>query len=117
MGSFSGIERAQISAGGIYFLAGTYRVRIREVKSIKSRKNDDLFIVETDIVESNNPERKVGTSCSWVCNLKHDAALGNIKAFVVAAAQCPEEQVTEGEIELIVSNDNPLKDVELRLIV
>ena len=122
MGLFSGIESAKVGAGGVYFLAGLYKVRIVKVTTINSRKKDDLFIVEAKILESDNKDRKVGSSCSWVVNLKQDAALGNIKGFVAAAngidptdEDTVNKEVTEEAVEYVCSDDNPLKDVELNL--
>lgn len=122
MGLFTGIESAKISAGGVYFVEGIYVVEITKVSTLRSRKNDDLFIVETEIVSSTADERKPGTSCSWVVNLKQEPALGNIKAFIAAAngidpadTEKVNEEVTEEAVEFACSEDNPLEGTRLNL--
>jgi hypothetical protein len=122
MSLFRGVEDAQVGGGGIYFLPGLYEVEIEKVFTMRSRKDDDLFIVETKILKSDNPERKVGTSCSWVVNLKQDAALGNIKAFIGAAngiegteKERLNEEITEAVCEFVCGEDNPLAGVRLGL--
>lgn len=122
MGLFTGIEDAKISAGGVYFVEGLYIVEIVKVSTIRSRKNEDLFIVETEIQSSSAPERKVGTTCSWVVNLKQDAALGNIKAFIAAAngidpadTEQVKQEITEEVVEFACSDDNPLAGTKLNL--
>lgn len=122
MGLFTGIEDAKISAGGVYFVEGLYRVEILKVTTLVSRTKENLFIVETEILSSTSSERKVGTSCSWVVNLKQDAALGNIKAFIAAAngidpadAEQVKNEITEEVVEFACSEDNPLAGTELNL--
>lgn len=122
MGLFSGIEEAKVGAGGVYFLEGNYKVEVVKVFAMKSRKKDDLFIVETKILDSDNPKRKAGTSCSWVVNLKQEAALGNIKGFIAAAneidpadADKVNEEVNEEAVEFACSEANPLVGVLLDL--
>jgi len=122
MGMFAGIESARVGGGGIYFLQGIYRVEIVKVFAMKGRKGDDLFIVETKILESDNAERRVGGSCSWVVNLKHEPALGNIKGFIAAANGIDptnkaevDSQVNEEAVEAACHADNPLEGIIIDL--
>ncbi len=122
MGLFAGIGEAEVGGGGVYFLAGIYKVELVKVFAKKSRKGDDLFIVETKILESDNEERAVGSSCSWVVSLKHDAALGNIKGFIAAANGIDpgdkdqvNAEVNEDAVEMACSSDNPLEGTVLPL--
>lgn len=122
MGLFDEIGSAKVNQGGVYFLPGIYRCEIVKVFTLKTRKREDVFIVECEIKESNNEERKPGGRASWVVNLKHDAALGNIKGFVAAANGIDptneaevNEEVTAEAVELVCSDDNPLEGVEVML--
>jgi hypothetical protein len=110
MGLFAGIKDAQISQGGVYLKPGVYKARIEQCLSKNTRANVGCFIVELDILESNNPELPPGTRCSWVVTLDKEPALGNIKHFVAVATETDEEEIDEAGVELIVSADNPLKD-------
>lgn len=117
MGSlFDGIEDAQISGGGVYLLDGVYLVQLIRVFTLVSRKKEDLMVVEFTILKSNNSLRAVGSRASWVVNLKQDAALGNIKAFAIAAGTTPDEApptIDSAAIEFIVSKENPLEGTQV----
>jgi hypothetical protein len=122
MGLFSGIGEAQVGQGGVYFLPGEYVVEVVKCFTMRSRKREDLFIVECLIKESDNNERRAGSKASWVVNFKQDAALGNIKAFVAACSgispsnqKAVDEQVDEESCEYAVDDDNPLAGTMLRL--
>lgn len=122
MGLFKGIKDAKANQGGLYFLPGTYKVEILRVSTMTSRKREDLFIVECEILESDCPDRKPGMRPSWVVNLKQDAALGNIKGFVAAANGIDpsnsaevDEHVDEDACEIACSTDNPLKGTVMGL--
>lgn len=137
MSFFKGIKDAKVGAGGVYFLArkgpnytdekpewlpAFYKVKIKSVITMTSRKKDDLFIVEGQITESNCAERPVGQTASWVVNMKQDAALGNIKGFIAAVngidpanTDAVNENVTEEVCELAVSKEQPLADNEVKL--
>lgn len=115
MGLFAKIGEAQISGGGIYFLAGLYKVEVEKVFTLRSRKGDDLFIVECKILESNVAARAVGSKASWVVSLSQDSALGNIKGFCLAASGDPETVIDEAAVEFAVSSVNPLAGTVLDL--
>jgi hypothetical protein len=121
---FDGIEDAQVSGGGIYFLVGNYRVEILKVFTLVSRKKEDMVIVECKIHSSTNPARPAGSRASWVVNFKQDAALGNIKGFAQSCAKTnlpkpapgePEPVITKADMAFIVSKDNPLAGTVLDL--
>jgi len=117
MGLFEKVTNATVNGGGVYFKAGTYKVEISAVKSILSRMNENMFVVETEILESNVDELRPGTKCSQVINLsKHDSAPGNIKAFMCAALDVKADEITEDEVELAVSEENPLKGTIMGLV-
>jgi hypothetical protein len=115
MGKFTGIKTASVSGGGVYFLSGLYVIEVKKCMMINSRKREDLFIVECEIIESNNEKRPEGFSASWVVKMSQDAALGNIKGFICAAYDCAESDVDEDACELIVDEANPLKGTILNL--
>lgn len=115
MGLFTGIKDAKYSEGGIYFLPGNYLVRVDKAKVGKTRKDVPFFVTETTILESDNPERKRGSSCSWMCMGDKDAFLGNVKNFCAIATEIDDADVDEAGVELIVSEDNPLGGTILRV--
>jgi hypothetical protein len=117
---FSAVQGASVNGGGIYFKAGRYKVEILAVKSILSRKNENLFVVETEIKESDCADLRPNTKCSQVINLsKHDSAPGNIKAFVAAAldiSPTSEEVNWEELCDVVCTDANPLKGTMMTLI-
>lgn len=130
MGMFSGMKEAQVGQGGVYFTDGSYVVEVTECIAKKSRKGDSLYIVEARVLEGTTSPtvrtnakgaeetiypKKAGTKASWVVNMRHDAALGNIKGFLAAAIGCDEDQIGEEEAEESVSADNPLAGMIVRL--
>lgn len=113
--AFGGIENAQFSEGGIYVLPGVYRVKVLACKYKKTRKGQDAFIVEMEILESSNSQRMPGSSCSWMVTLDKEPALGNIKQFISVAVPCELDQVNEQAVLMIVSEKNPLAGRVLRI--
>lgn len=121
-GMFKGVGSASVSQTGVYFIPGNYVVTIKKVFTMRSRKKDDLFIVEAVIDQSNVPERPHGSKASWVVNFKNDAALGNIKGFIAAVngidpsdEKAVNEQVDEDTCEYVVGDDNPLEGKQVNL--
>lgn len=111
MGLFGDIEKAKVSLGGNYLApGGSYLLYVDAVKTIKSRKNKDFFIVEFTVLKSNHPDCKPGSRRSWSANLTdHDAAMGNVKNFLMAAYVADEDQVGPTEADAAVSSENPLQ--------
>jgi hypothetical protein len=85
-GWFDAIGDKAIQKTGQYFKPGRYRVRIREVKKINGQKGEKFFVIETKVLESDNPEIQVGEERSQVVKMSNVMALINIKQFVAAAS-------------------------------
>jgi hypothetical protein len=111
------IAEAKENSGGVYWLPGQYVVEIAKVAVVEGRKGDEFFVVEGKNIQSNNPERPVGATCSWVVNTDLDAAPGNIKQFISAAGQCDASEVDEDSVEASISSDNPLCGEKVSLTV
>lgn len=115
---YSGMDDADVNNGGVYFTPGDYKVEVVKVFDIESRKRDDLFIVECVVLEaSGEGTKRPGSKPSWVVNLKHDSALGNIKGFLIACLDCEPEEVGVNEVEEAVGEDNPMAGSILNLTV
>lgn len=104
------VAGSKVNSGGVYVLPGVYpAVEVTAVKSMQSRKNDALIIVEMDILASEVDGRPAGSAMSQVYNLtKHDAAPGNVKAFIAAAYGKNPDEVTEEVFALVISEHQPL---------
>lgn len=127
MGLFAYIKGQRSTQGGVYFEPGIYKAQINRVKLGKTRKEEDFFVVETELIESNNPDRPEGSTCSWMVMFKHDAALGNIADFCRAglfayAVQNDADpgvpsyekvEVDDASAEQICGEENPLAGVIL----
>lgn len=127
MSVFSGIEH--VSAEGTsssrqYFEPGNYLVTIDSVFLHERRLGGGkLFIVETTINESDNPNIKAGEQRNWVQSFALPSALPRIKSFIGAAlGLCPKrqlkninEQVTAAACNQVISTENPLQGKQISL--
>lgn len=112
MGLFSNIGAAKTSAGGVYVLPGAYKLQVLKIASGKTRNGKPFFVAEFKILESNNDERKPGTTMSWMVMLdqNQETGLGNIKGFITALFGIPDEEVDEAGVETLCSPENPGRD-------
>jgi hypothetical protein len=86
MGLFDKIQEADMSVGGVYLNGEhNYLLEIAGTKIVKGRKDDNFYVAEFVVHESDDPKLQLGSKPSWVTNMKQDAALGNIKMYVAAA--------------------------------
>lgn len=83
---FDGIEQATVQKTGQWFHPGKYRVQIKAVKKVNGQKGDRYLVIETKVLESNNPEIQVGDEKSHVIKMGNVMALPNIKAFMGAVS-------------------------------
>jgi hypothetical protein len=126
MGIFDGIEN--VAAEGIssrrYFEPGTYVVTIDSVILYERRLGGGkLFIVETTVEESDNPNIKVGEQRNWVQSFALPSALPRIKSFIgTAIGLCPKQQLKEINDKVTaeictqsVGPENPLRNKKLKL--
>lgn len=113
---FSRIQNAEGRQGGIYPLPGLYPLLyIDVVKMIRSRKGDDVFVAEFDILKSEVPARPAGTRMSWAVNFRFDASPGNVKAFLSAVMGTAPEEVDADGARFACSPENPCRRRLVRL--
>ena len=88
MGKFSNIGKVSVSKSGQYFTAGNYQVRIKAVKIVPSQAggNKEYFVIETEVLDSDNPQIKPGSERSHVIDMTNVMSMPNIKAFVAAVS-------------------------------
>ncbi len=127
MGIFDGIEHVAAegtSSSRQYFEPGNYLVTIDSVFIHERRLGGGkLFIVETTIDESDNPNIKAGAQRNWVQSFALPSALPRIKSFIGAArGLCPKrqlkeinEQVTSAVCNQSIGPENPLRGKQLKL--
>jgi len=136
MSLFSGIKDASVSKSGQYFKPGHYKVKIKAVKMTKSQAapSQMFFIIETEVLESDNPDISPGSERSQVIDMSNVMALPNVKAFVAAASGVePTSETVNEEVEKywsdlmgehisfdvlcdrLVSDSNPLEGLEMFL--
>lgn len=126
MGRFGGLGDARVGKA-LYFEPGNYIVKILKVLFKANRKGMDRFIVECEVLESDNSNRPVGCHPSQVIAMEQDAALGNIKAFLGCMLEIkdvdtyvPEdgqsvEEFWDEMAEQAVDGENPLGGTIARL--
>ena len=125
MSMFAGIENAKTSSAGNYIRPGTHVLQIHELKGTQSRKGETLFIIDdAEVLDSiagvdmqGEPvaPHRVGENVSVVWNVtKHDAALGNIKQFMSAVANCDPDDVDQAGVLAAVSAQQPFRGTKVR---
>ena len=121
MSYFNGLGGVTVRKGGVYFLPGNYLVEIVKVHIFDTRKRETMFCVDCKVLESDNPERPVGSSPTWMVKMSLDSAFGNIKGFIAAAIgkddpNAPDITPKEWEdtAELAISAANPLAGMKVR---
>ena len=113
---FSRVEDSDGRSGGIYPLPGIYHMLyVDTIKMIRSRKGEDVFIAEFDILQSDVEARKAGTRMSWAVNFRHDASPGNVKAFLAAVMNVPQTDVDAKGAQYACSDKNPCHGRLVRL--
>ena len=113
---FEGFEKAVPSVGGVWVEPGVYpRVAIVNVKYIDGGFKGNSYVAELDILESSVATRAAGTRMSWVCNLKHASAMGNIKGFIASCLNSDHKAITREHMRASI-NDNILRGTVVKII-
>ncbi len=81
MGLFSDINNHSQSGGGAWWKKGNYKIRIERVV-FKHGFKGMSYIIESEVLESDNPEIEVGDKRSQVIKLEKTPAKGNIASFL-----------------------------------
>jgi hypothetical protein len=113
---FDAIGGATPYESGVYVELGVYPLLYVDViKMLRSRKGDDLFIAEFDILDSQVGTRPKGSRMSWICSFRHEASPGNIKKFLAAVMNTPIEEVDAQGAKYACSAENPCHGRLVRL--
>ncbi len=105
---FSAIGSAVPGYGSVYPIPGLYPLLyIDVIKLIKTRKQENMFIAEFDILASEVAARQSGTRMSWLVNMRHDASPGNVRGFLAAVACVPVEKITGDLAKIMCGQENP----------
>jgi hypothetical protein len=113
---FDSVGNSDGRTGGVYPLAGLYPVLyVDSLKMIKTRKREDAFVAEFDILKSDVPERPAGTRFSWVVNFKFESAPANVKSFLAAVMNCDVKEVDAEGSRYACSDKNPCHGRLVRL--
>ncbi len=136
MSFFKGVRAAKVSKTGTWLSEGFHRVKLLAVKTINSSANsrESFFIIEMMLLSTDNPDLKIGAEYSQVINMSNVMAFPNIKIFVGAVSGVDPNDENLNELveahwtkelgvnvdfeqicDLFVSDDQPLKDLEMDL--
>lgn len=120
MGIWEGMGKSPIFGGGAYLGVGVHHLRIGKalVKPSTKNKGEWNFIVEFEVVRSNQADHEEGSARSWIVNLKYPSSFSNIKKFVMAATDYTEADLQDDKfcdqvMTQITAEDNPLMGVEV----
>jgi len=113
---FQRTAEADPNQRSVYPVPGVYPALMADsLKMIQSRKGEDLFVAELEILDSQVDDRPAGTRMSWIVNYKHDSAPGNVKAFFCALMSTTEDQVTADALRYACGVQNPCQGRLVRL--
>lgn len=122
MGKYSKVTGAKAAGDKKpYLLPGQYTVRIDKVKDVDGFEGDLFFVIEMEILKSSNEDVEVGKLFSQV--IKYNQSMGpvNVKRFILCANGLDpddpdnDDEVGEDEVELVLSDEQPLTGVEMEL--
>tara|TARA_R110000824_G_scaffold393652_1_gene592934 strand:- start:10546 stop:10968 length:423 start_codon:yes stop_codon:yes gene_type:complete len=118
MGIFAGIEEVEVHEKTPYVEAGNYIGEVVKVKSgTKAETGQPYFVVEFEIIESDNPQFRVGEKMAWMkmVNKYKKYFLQDTKGFVATAMECSPTEVTEEVMEYVSGEEQPLVGKRLSL--
>lgn len=121
MGVFDRVSDAQVKEAkyferGNYVKPGRYLVEVLKVKegTMRPPKSTGFFVVEMKVHESSDiKEHPPRSTMTWMSTSDKDAFLGNVKHFVGAAGNIPEDEVGIEDLKASVSEENPLGGIYL----
>lgn len=114
---FKGLDKTKPSGDYDYVRDGVYLCRVDEFRFGQNRSNVGYarfgFTVVNVIDASSavaNPKgpHRVGEKISWVLRADKDASAPNLKAALMAIANCPAEEITDEASEMLASEAQPL---------
>lgn len=115
-GIFEGMKSAKRRIDGNYVIPSHFIGRIVRVKQGRTRKEEGFFAVEMQVVHDFEPERaergiyghSIGEEVTHLMMAKHDSFLGNVKGFIGAVLDLPDDAIGENEAVKVTSDDQPL---------
>lgn len=124
MGLYEGIHNAKYSEGGNYIKVGIYHLEIIEFKYKFTFKKQHTVLAKFKVLESSGEGADpVGSETTWMVNLAHAPALGNLAQFVQSVVNDYTTPVTEEIMEKLTNSDaskgpvNPMKGYKVRASV
>lgn len=113
MSIFKGLKQASASMDANYERPGHYFMLIDKCKTGTSRKKDEFCAIEKTVLkvldDDNGAGHKPGESVTHMIMMKHDSALGNIKAFIAGVMDIDPEEIDVAEAEAIFADENNTK--------
>lgn len=111
------IGGAEPSQRSVYPLPGVYpALYCEQLKLIQSKNTGDtMFIAEFLVLESQVAERPSGTSMTWISNLRHQSAAGNVREFLAVLTNSTIEEIDAESARFVTSDKNPLRGRLVRL--
>ncbi len=110
IGNATAIEKTPWIQPGIYPL-----LYVTALKMIQNRKGIPMFIAEVDIIQSEVADRPQGSKMSWVVNLQNDAGPGDVKGFLAALWDLPQEEITAESAQAALAENQPCAGRLVRL--
>jgi hypothetical protein len=115
MSLFQGVENAKAQVGGNYIKPGDIIARINRVHQDSSRKNGDFVAIEMTVYHSFEGPHTPGEEVTHMLMHKFDSFLSNWKSAIMGITSCSEAEVTADQSEKLVSEEQPLSGMVVRV--
>lgn len=117
MGHFTGINKVEVGNTYAYIEEGDLTLKINNVQLKETRDKGDSYIVDFEVLQSNNEGNPVGSKPSWYQSIiKKDIAFGQITKFLEAATNTSiKDEHREDLAEASIASDQPLRGKVVRV--
>lgn len=123
MGLFAGIENAENYKSGRFIEPGKYTLKVTAITLVDSKKERGrkFFVVEAEVVKTNNAEYREGDSVTWMVDVTpklvdgkqeiNPTAAANCSQFACAVLDCTPKEVSEEVMDKLLGPEQPATGV------
>lgn len=112
---FGKVSEAKAQGSGNFIKPCDIIARIDKIKQGESRKGDAFVAIEMTVYHVFEGSHSVGENVTHMLMQKHDSFLGNWKGAIMGITGGDDSEVTEEASNAIVSDEQPLSNLIIRL--
>ena len=112
---FEGVEAAKPQKSGNFIRPCDIIARIDRIKKGETRKGIGFIANEMIVLHAFEGSHVVGENITHMLMMDKDSFLGNWKAMIMGIASCAEEEITQEQSEVIISEEQPFSGDVIRV--